>query len=593
MKTNRLRVSLGVAGTAIAALSTVSLAHAGTRELLRKFHDVRVVPAASFWTSEGTLALLVLFSLLILVILIWVAVLRRRISRQRIAIENASQTAQAIRDLSAAMEKVSAEQKFDTKVSVRATEEIAGLAVGFNALLAQLLEKDNARRDAEARLLLQATIDELTGLPNRRVLAEQLAQSMARARRGKHLIGFLCIDLDGFKLVNDSFGQPTGDRLLADAGQRLRSRLRQSDTLARIGGDEFAVILDPIKAPEDAQRVAESLLQSLLNPFHIGDHEITIGASIGISIYPDPSSENNNLLQQADSAMYTAKRDGKNRIVHFNNEMGVSVRQRLTLENELHRAVANGHIEVHYQPAFDLTTNAIVYFEALARWTHPTLGVIPPLSFIPVAESCGLIVPLGAYVMERACREALNWQQPAGIPVQVAVNVSSVQFARDTFIDEVVEILGRTGLPANLLQIELAESVTVIGIERATAAIGRLKELGVSVVMDNFGSGYSCLSYLPKLPFDALKIDRAFVSQLPHGGETQALVHSIITLGHNLGMKIIVEGIEKQSQLALMRQLSSDEVQGFLLGRPTPDPLVLLRSHSALLPGIDIRQPLA
>ena len=551
----------------------------GFKLLLRVPQDVTVIQPASFWTSERTLALLALLSLLIVAILVWVAVLRSRVARQGIALDKASQTAQAIRDLSAAMERVSAKQKFDTQVSVRGSEEIAGLVVGFNAMLSQLLQKDHARRDAEARLEQQATIDELTGLPNRRLLADRLAQSMALARREKTTIGFIYIDLDGFKLVNDSYGHAAGDQLLIEVGQRLRSRVRQADTLARIGGDEFTVILSHINSCDDAQRAAESLLHSLFDPFYVEGHEVTIGASIGISIFPDADSENEDLLQKADSAMYAAKRNGKNQIVHFSHEIGVSVRERLTLENELRRAISHEEIRVHYQPEFDLATHTIVRFEALARWTHPNLGVIPPLTFIPVAEDCGLIVPLGAYVMERACRDALSWQHEADAPVQVAVNVSSVQFARDSFVEEVVEILERTGLPANLLQIELTESATLIGIERAAATMLRLKNLGVGVVMDDFGSGYSSLSYLPKFPFDALKIDRSFVSELPASDETRALVQSILTLGHNLGMKVIVEGIENHAQLQLMRQLGGDEAQGFLLGRPTPDPIAVLRSQ--------------
>jgi len=548
--------------------------------LLRVPQDVSVIQAAPFWTSETTLALLALLSALIVAILAWVGVLRRRVSRQRFALEKASQTAQAIRDLSGAMEKVSAEQKFDSQVSVRGSDEIARLVVGFNSMLSELRQKDHARRDAEARLKHQATVDELTGLPNRRLLADRLAQSMARARREQTMIAFLYVDLDGFKLVNDSFGHAAGDQLLVELGQRLRSRVRRADTLARIGGDEFTVILNRIDCRDDAQRVAESLLQALVNPFRVEGHEITISASIGISIFPDSSSENDDLLQQADSAMYAAKRNGKNQIVHFSNDLGVSVRERLTLENELRRAIADGEIHLHYQPEFDLATNTIVRFEALARWTHPHLGAIPPLTFIPIAEECGLIVPLGAYVMERACRAAVNWQQAAAAPVQVAVNVSSVQFARDQFVEEVIEILIRTGLPAHLLQIELTESATLIGIQRAAATMQRLKAAGVSVVMDDFGSGYSCLNYLPKLPFDALKIDRSFVNELPASGETRALVQSILTLGHNLGMKIIVEGIENQDQLQLMQQLGGDEAQGFLLGRPSADPIAVLRSQA-------------
>jgi len=587
----------GVASAQIDPGRTRELLHVddpvGFKLLLRVPQDITVIQAAPFWTSGKTLALLALLSLLIVAILVWVGVLRRRVAHQRVALEKASQTTQAIRDLSAAMEQVSAEQKFDTQVSARGSGQIAGLVVGFNAMLSQLLQKDNARRDAEARLKHQATIDELTGLPNRRLLADRLVQSMAHARRENTTLGFLYIDLDGFKMVNDSFGHVAGDHLLIEAGQRLRSRVRQADTLARIGGDEFTVILNRIDSRDDAQQVAESLLQSLVNPFYVEGHEITIGASIGISIYPDAESENDDLLQQADSAMYAAKRNGKNRIVHFSNDIGVSVRERLTLENELRRAISNGEIKVHYQPEFDLATNAIVRFEALARWTHPHLGVIPPLSFIPVAEDCGLIVPLGAYVMECACRDALRWQQEADAPVQVAVNVSSVQFARDTFVEEVVEVLVRTGLPGNLLQIELTESATLIGIERAASTMRCLKDLGVSVVMDDFGSGYSCLSYLPKLPFDALKIDRSFVSELPASSATRALVQSILTLGHNLGMKVIVEGIETLAQLQLMRQLGCDEAQGYLLGRPTPDPIAVLRNQAQRVEAAESTLPIA
>ena len=550
--------------------------------LLRVPEDVTVIHAAPFWTSEMTLAMMALWSLLIAAILSWVGVLRHRVRRQKVALERASQTAQAIRDLSAAMDEVSAKQKFDTQVSVRGSEEIAGLVVGFNAMLSQLRQKDQARREAEARLKHQAMIDELTGLPNRRLLADRLAQSMARARREQTTIGFLYVDLDGFKLVNDSFGHAAGDQLLIEVGQRLRSRVRRSDTLARIGGDEFTVILNHIDNRNDAQRVAESLLQSLVRPFHVEGHEITIGASIGISIFPDQTSDNDNLLQQADSAMYAAKRNGKNLIVHFSNDLGVSVRERLTLENELRRAIANGEIAVHYQPEFDLATNSIVRFEALARWTHSNLGAIPPLTFIPVAEECGLIVALGASVMEQACRAAVAWQEAPGAPIQVAVSVSSVQFARETFVEEVVEVLARTGLPTTLLQIELTESATLIGIQRAAATMRRLKDLGISVVMDDFGSGYSCLSYLPKLPFDALKIDRSFVSELLASAEARALVHSILTLGHNLGMKIIVEGIENEEQLRLVQQLGGDEAQGYLLGRPIPDPHTLLRGQGPI-----------
>jgi len=335
--------------------------------------------------------------------------------------------------------------------------------------------------------------------------------------------------------------------------------------------------LNQIKSRDNAEKAAVNLLKSLAAPFRIEGHEITIGASIGISVFPHHVSDNDDLLQQADSAMYAAKRGGKNRICHFSADLGVSVRERLTLESELRRALNEKEICVHYQPEFDLATNSVIRFEALARWTHPALGVISPLSFIPIAEECGLIFRLDAQVREQACREALTWQEISDRPIQVAVNVSSVEFARATFVSEIVEVLDRTGLHPGLLQLELTESSTLTGIQRAAATMEQLKSIGVGISMDDFGSGYSCLSYLPKLPFDELKIDRSFVSELTTSPETKALVQSILTLAHNLKMKVIVEGIETQEQLDLIRELGADGAQGFLLGTPGPDPSERLR----------------
>jgi EAL domain-containing protein (putative c-di-GMP-specific phosphodiesterase class I) len=265
--------------------------------------------------------------------------------------------------------------------------------------------------------------------------------------------------------------------------------------------------------------------------------------------------------------------------VHYGDGLGSAARERMTLEGELRRAIENGDIDVYYQPEFDLSSNAIVRFEALARWTHPKLGRIPPVSFIPVAEESGLIVPLGAYVMERACADATTWQRKANRPIQVAVNVSSVQFARDTFLEEVEEVLRRTGLKPSLLQLELTESATLTGLERAADLMRRLTGRGIGIAMDDFGTGYSCLSYLPKLAFDALKLDRSFVNELAVRPETRAFVQSILLMAHNLHMKVIVEGIETVEQLELMRSMGTDEAQGYLLGRPTPNPMELLTGN--------------
>jgi diguanylate cyclase (GGDEF)-like protein len=544
---------------------------------LRSPDDVTVIHRAPVWTTETTLSLFTVLSPIIFAILMWVILLRRRVRRQMADLRKAADTAQAIQDLSAAMQNVSREQRFDTEVSVRGSEAIALLVVGFNRMLVELQQREKAKQEAEARLQHMALIDDLTGLPNRRLLAERLAHCLARARRNQTMLALLYIDLDGFKLVNDSLGHAIGDELLGQVSRRLRARFRESDTLARLGGDEFTLILDGVHQASDAEHAAESLLEVLAPPFDIEGHSIRITASVGISLFPNHGTEGGELLQQADCAMYAAKRNGKNRVVQFGDHLGHAARERLTLEGELRRALADKEIFVHYQPEFDLATHAIVRFEALARWTHPTMGNIPPLSFIPVAEESGLIVPLGAYIMERACREAVQWQQYAGRPIQVAVNVSSVQFARDSFIEEIEDILRRTGLDPALLQIELTESATLTGVERAADMMRRLKSKGISIAMDDFGTGYSCLSYLPKLAFDALKLDRSFVNELIVRPETRGFVKSILMLAHNLNMKVIVEGIETREQLELIRALGTNEAQGYLLGRPSPNPMDYLR----------------
>lgn len=545
--------------------------------LLRSPSDVTLVKAAPFWNLQHAFLVLVTFALAILVALVWVSALRRRVRVQRLALQKAAETAKAIEDLSNAMREVSIRQKFNTKVSVRGSEEVAQLVVGFNGMLSELQRSEQANREAEANLQQQALTDKLTGLPNRRHLSEHLSQSLAAAKRHNTTMALLYIDLDGFKLVNDSLGHTAGDILLVQVAERLCSRIRKSDILARFGGDEFTVVLNCIKRKDDAHTVAESLLEALARPFYIEGQEITIGASIGISTFPDHANDEMDLLQQADSAMYAAKRTGKNHAVFFTQDLGNSVRERMTLENQLRRALEDASIAVHYQPEFDLVSGRLVRFEALARWTHPTLGTIPPSKFIPVAEESGLIVPLGNYIMERACAEAVGWQSFAGHPIQVAVNVSSVQFARDSFVDEVTETLRRTGLKPNLLQIELTESAMLVGFERAAESTQRLRSIGVSFAIDDFGTGYSCLSYLPELGFDALKIDRSFVKDLIERPETKAIVRSLVTLAQDLGMRVIAEGIETPEQLKLIKDMGGNEAQGYLLGRPTPDPVAQLK----------------
>jgi diguanylate cyclase (GGDEF)-like protein len=559
----------------------------GFNLVLRSSEDVKLLEPAPWWSLEHAFVVLGILLTTVLAGFGWVATLRARVRNQTAALLEANEKGRRVRDLASAMQEVTLRKNFSGKVAVRGNDDTAQLGIEFNKMLSELTLHDAAKQKAEEKLQYQALTDELTGLPNRRLLSDRLGQTLNVAKREGCMVGVLYIDLDGFKLVNDSLGHSTGDLLLAQVGGRLQSRIRQSDTLARLGGDEFTVVLTKMNGREDAGRVGTSLLEVLAEPFVIDHHEFTISASIGISVFPENGDDGIALLQQADSAMYTAKRNGKNQMVYFTAELGSLVRERLSLENQLRGAIARGEIGVHYQPEFDVGSGRLLRFEALARWTHPTLGMIPPEKFIPIAEESGLIIPLGAHIMELACTEAATWQTISPDPVEVAVNVSSLQFTRETFVEDVTEVLRHTGLKPNLLQIELTESAMLSGVERAAETMKRLRALGVSLAIDDFGTGYSCLGYLPKLPFGALKIDRSFVKELGSRPETKAMVQSLVNLAHNLDMKVIVEGVETPEELAMIREFGSNEVQGYLLGRPTPDPASHLRSFPPTIVNIE------
>lgn len=490
------------------------------------------------------------------------------------------QISKPIASLARAMHTVTAEESFNAEVKVSGSREIAELATGFNSMLAELQRRDRLTKLADARLQEQARTDSLTDLPNRRLFTESLSSAIAAARRTGRPLGLLYIDLDGFKLVNDSLGHSIGDVLLCAVAARFKSRVRQSDTLARIGGDEFTIILTTLVTTEDAGVVANSLLDCLTKPFDVEGREISIGASIGISIFDDSQQDSADLLRQADSAMYAAKRRGRNRAEYFSDDLGSMARERLTLENQLRGAIGRGEIYVHYQPEIDLATKRVVRFEALARWSHPELGEITPNRFIPVAEESGLIHALGYYIMELACREAVKWQRSSRTPIEVAVNVSPIQFNSENIIQEIGQILERTGLRPELLQVELTESVMMGSLQQSLEKMQGLHALGVTLALDDFGTGYSCLSYLPDLPFGAIKLDRSFVLKLTKGSDSKQMIRSIVDLAHSMRMRVIAEGIETSSQLELVRELGVDEVQGFLLGRPGPDPSFVLNEYA-------------
>jgi diguanylate cyclase (GGDEF)-like protein/PAS domain S-box-containing protein len=449
----------------------------------------------------------------------------------------------------------------------------------------RLRENEAELKRAKDAAVFESLNDPLTGLPNRRLLLDRLSFLVAKVKRSRGILALLYIDLDGFKLVNDSLGHPVGDELLVQISVRLRSRARETDVLARVGGDEFIVILDDLGAKKQAAMVAQDLLGAISDPYRVEGHDLSIGASIGISLCPDDGIDPEELIRKADSAMYAAKHEGRNRVMHFTSQIGFLVNERQNLENQLRGAIARHEISVHYQPEFELDTGRLVRFEALARWVHPTLGQIPPVKFIPIAEESGLIASLGAYIMEQACEEAVRWQSIAPSPIQVAANVSSIQFRSKGFVEEVTSILERTGLRPELLQIELTESVMVEGLMNVAQTMERLMGLGISMAIDDFGTGYSNLSYLPSLPFRALKIDRSFVKTLGSQPESESVIRTLIALAHSIGMRVIVEGVEEIDQLELIRALGANEVQGYLMGRPTPNPIEILLSrveHGAL-----------
>lgn len=476
--------------------------------------------------------------------------------------------------LAAAMNRVATHGSLNAQVKVEGAEEIAQLAKGFNQMIVELKRRNQIARQAESRLLEQARTDSLTGLPNRRHLAERLEHELDRSRREKWMIGLLYIDLDGFKLVNDSLGHAVGDVLLCEVAKRLESRVRSVDTLARVGGDEFTVILVRLESEHDALVAANGLIQSLSRPFVVEGHEITVGASIGISTRRPAGLDDLDLLKQADSAMYSAKRTGKNRAVHFSPELGHLARERLTIESELRGAIGRDEIYVAYQPEWDATTGRLVRFEALARWHHPHLGEVSPVSFIPVAEESGLIHAIGKFVMQKACEECLEWQKISSLPVGVAVNVSSLQFNTDGFVEEVWSILQSTGLRPELMQVELTESVMIGSMSHSAERMKHLRSLGVTLAIDDFGTGYSCLGYLPSLPFSALKIDRTFIRRLQLGPEVATMIRSLIELAKKMALRVTVEGIEEPSQLKAVREMGADGLQGYLLGLPSDNPRV-------------------
>lgn len=422
------------------------------------------------------------------------------------------------------------------------------------------------RRRAEASIHHLAHHDGLTGLPNRVLFRDRLEQAMAAARRSGRTVAMLCLDLDRFKAINDVFGHPMGDALLRQVTDRLRESLRETDTLARLGGDEFAVVQPELAGLDRASNLARRLIAALTEPFVVEGHELWIGVSIGIAFFPGDADGPDQILKHADTALYRAKKDGRGTFRLFEPEMDARLRARLALEQDLRQAFADDRLELHYQPQADARSGEILGFEALLRWTHPVHGAIPPDQFVPVAEECGLMLPLGEWALRTACAAAADW--PA--PLRVAVNLSPAQFRHGDLPAMVESALGAAGLAPERLELEITEGVLLADTERTLDILERLKALGVRVSMDDFGTGYSSLSYLQCFPFDRIKIDRSFIQRAHAHPQAAAIVRAVIGLAHNMDMTVTAEGVETAAQLDMLRGERCHEVQGFLIGHPVP-----------------------
>jgi diguanylate cyclase (GGDEF)-like protein len=444
----------------------------------------------------------------------------------------------------------------NVEVPVGTEDEIGRLALSFNRMAAGIAER-------ERRIAQLAFNDSLTGLPNRAFFHQHLELELQQGLNGQGGLALLSLDLDNFKSVNDTLGHPTGDLLLREVAARLRSVV--SDALvARLGGDEFSIILSRRRAGERPEQVAQRIIASLSQPLVLGGQELTVGASVGIAIAPADGGDAATLLKNADLALYRAKEQGRGCYRFFESEMNARALARHLLEADLRRALASGAFELHYQPLFDLSANGIVSFEALLRWHHPTRGLVMPDDFIPVAEETGLIVPIGEWVIQEACRRAASW--PAGI--RVAVNVSPVQFLKPGLSNVVLQALGASGLEPNRLEIEITESIFLESSDTILTMLHSLRSLGIRIALDDFGTGYSSLSYLQSFPFDKIKIDRSFIQQLLSRPGAAAIVHAITELAAALGMETTAEGVEDNAQLDALRVHGCTSVQGYLFSRP-------------------------
>jgi diguanylate cyclase (GGDEF)-like protein/PAS domain S-box-containing protein len=427
------------------------------------------------------------------------------------------------------------------------------------------------RKEAEKRIQFMAHYDALTGLPNRILLHDRLAHDISHAARSHKQVALLFLDLDRFKTINDSLGHNVGDLLLQSVAERLKECLRSGDTVARLGGDEFVVILPDLQEADYAATVARKILECVAAPHAVGGHELSTTASIGISVYPHDGSDRETLVKNADIAMYKSKEAGRNNYLFFTEEMNDRAEERLAMENSLRHALEREEFMLYFQPQVNSATGRIIGAEALIRWRHPSLGMVMPGTFIPIAEESGLIVAIGEWVLREACRQNRAWQM-AGLPaVPVAVNLSAVQFRQKNLVEIVADTLRQTGLAPRHLELEITESSIIQNVETAINTLHELKAMGVLISIDDFGTGYSNLGYLKRFPIDKLKIDQSFVRDLTTSPDDATIVRLVINMAKSLQLKVIAEGVETREQLDFLSEHQCEEAQGYYFSRPVPE----------------------